>query len=626
MLKRQRSAAPECWASCAHLAHRIRCVLPPTNAADGEFVLYWTHSALRCAENPALDAALLLAHTLGLPVVVVGLMRTDHAHATLRRCHFEYSGLKSLREEYAKRDLTMILGAGMESKALLEHLARRAAAVVTEEMPVDPHRRWLRDLSAAIGTGTLQAGMWAVDASCLVPMQRVGRAYESARAFRDATAAARRATLAGLVAYGVLDRSPPALVVPNFVPANLPTAALVSAHDDRGIAELCPAADPTVPCIPGSPPASGPSAARQRWADYVRRGLKKYPSRRNDPTDLDGVSRCSHFHHYGMLSPFAVAADAAAASSDKFLDEFLVWRELSYSWCFYRYPNHTGLHAMPQWAQRSLLAHARDARPKVLPASELANARSGDRVWDACQRSLLLRGELHNNLRMSWGKALLQWTASPEDAVHLAQSLNDRYALDGGDPCSYTGIGWCFGLFDGPKSEQRVIGVVRSRPTSKHTSQLPRLEQQLTFLASVMRLPEQHLPVATPAESAPHAVLAAPSAIAGAGAGAVVPHVGATPSTSSVSVALATKGGERAAGMPLGSGGVTLTAEQRERMERNRQAALAKRAGGQQMTAPTIAPPSSPARSLASLASMYNGHAAQVLETIGSPAKRSAEP
>ena len=33
----------------------------------------------------------------------------------------------------------------------------------------------------------------------------------------------------------------------------------------------------------------------------------------------------------------------------------------------------------------------------------------GNTLWDLAQRSLLRRGELHNNVRMTWGKAFLPW-------------------------------------------------------------------------------------------------------------------------------------------------------------------------------------------------------------------------
>jgi predicted NAD/FAD-dependent oxidoreductase len=74
---------------------------------------------------------------------------------------------------------------------------------------------------------------------------------------------------------------------------------------------------------------------------------------------------------------------------------------------------------------------------------------------------------------MTWGKALLSWTPSPEEALARAIDLNHRFALDGRDPNSYGGILWCFGQFDRPfQPERPVTGVVRPRATAQHARRL----------------------------------------------------------------------------------------------------------------------------------------------------------
>ena len=51
-------------------------------------------------------------------------------------------------------------------------------------------------------------------------------------------------------------------------------------------------------------------------------------------------------------------------------------------------------------------------------------------LWNYCQSSPTKHGELHNNLRMTWGKAIPYWTESLDKSLHIAQKLNDKYALD----------------------------------------------------------------------------------------------------------------------------------------------------------------------------------------------------
>jgi deoxyribodipyrimidine photolyase len=98
---------------------------------------------------------------------------------------------------------------------------------------------------------------------------------------------------------------------------------------------------------------------------------------------------------------------------------------------------------------------------------------TGNQLWDLAQRSLLVHGELHNNVRMTWGKAIPAWTASPEAAVATLLDLNNRTALDGADPASYAGLLWCLGLFDRAfQPEIPVLGAVRPRILEEHAARL----------------------------------------------------------------------------------------------------------------------------------------------------------
>lgn len=72
-----------------------------------------------------------------------------------------------------------------------------------------------------------------------------------------------------------------------------------------------------------------------------------------------------------------------------------------------------------------------------------------------------LTGYMHNHLRMYWGKKILEWSATPEEAFRRCLDLNHRYFLDGLAPNSYANVGWIFGLHDRPWPERPVFGTVR---------------------------------------------------------------------------------------------------------------------------------------------------------------------
>jgi deoxyribodipyrimidine photo-lyase len=74
---------------------------------------------------------------------------------------------------------------------------------------------------------------------------------------------------------------------------------------------------------------------------------------------------------------------------------------------------------------------------------------------------------------MIWGKRFLEWTRHPREAVEWMLRLNDRWALDGRDPNSVSGIFWCLGRYDRPWAPERpVFGVVRYMSSSNTARKL----------------------------------------------------------------------------------------------------------------------------------------------------------
>lgn len=86
---------------------------------------------------------------------------------------------------------------------------------------------------------------------------------------------------------------------------------------------------------------------------------------------------------------------------------------------------------------------------------------------------------MHNYLRMLWGKKILEWSESPRAALDVMIELNNRFAVDGRDPNSYSGIFWVLGRYDrawGP--ERPIFGKIRCM-TSANTAKKLRLTKYL---------------------------------------------------------------------------------------------------------------------------------------------------
>lgn len=448
------------------LARRSRVLLDPDGEADpgGGFVLYWMRTAVRGHENPALDAALALGRALDRPVFVYHALSERYPYASDRHHTFILEGARDVAAELAGRGIgyAFHLERPGHRGPHLKTLARRAAAVVTEDVPVAPLRGWTRSLAEAV-----PAPVMAVDASCLVPMRLVP-ASKTLRAylFRKAGAEERARALDELPWAEEPAPDEPFLPELPFEPVPLADA------DPARLVAACEI-DHLVAPVPHTP--GGSRAGYARWSGFRDGGgLAGYARRRNDPL-RDGVSRMSPYLHYGHVSPFRIAREAREAElhgSDKYLDELLVWRELAWAFC-YHHPDHESVEVLPDWARETLEEHEGDPRPLLASWERLARSRTGDALWDAAQDSLRVQGELHNNVRMTWGKAVLGWTPDAGRALELLVDLNHRYALDGRDPNSYGGILWCLGAFDRPFSPERsVTGRVRSRSTERHAGRL----------------------------------------------------------------------------------------------------------------------------------------------------------
>ncbi|MEM7587267.1 MAG: FAD-dependent oxidoreductase, partial [Acidobacteriota bacterium] len=455
-----------------HLAERRRLLGDGSINPNGAYVLYWMHHAVRSHDNPALDAAVVAGNALGLPVVVYQGLSSKLPFASDRHYTFMLEGARDVARELGERGIKHVffLAPRREDREPLLELAEGAALVVVEDFPAPPYPRWTQKLVEATTTA-----VWAVDASCVVPMQLAGRSFGRAFEFRRAIQGELDRRLD--VPWRDVEPEVPAFDGdPGFETQDLKSIDLATAD----FAELCARCEIDHAVGPVPETRGGSVAGYARWQAFQESGgLKRYARRRNDAA-IDGVSRMSPYLHHGHVSPFRIAREAAEAGHDgarrdgarKFLDELLIWRELAFNFCFYESdPERFG--ALPGWARETLERHARDEREAIYSWEQLARAGTGDPLWDAAQTSLLIHGELHNNVRMTWGKALLRWTRTPQDALRLLIDLNHRYALDGSDPASYGGLLWCLGLFDRPFTPERpVIGTVRSRSSARHAQRL----------------------------------------------------------------------------------------------------------------------------------------------------------
>jgi deoxyribodipyrimidine photo-lyase len=454
-------------------ASRIRILDAAPPRADRDYVLYWMIAARRPRWNFALDRAAELARELGRPLLVFEALRCDYRWASDRHHRFVIDGMADNAAAFAGRVTYLPYvepwrGAG---KGLLEALAARAAAVITDAFP----GFFLPRMVAAAAT-RLGVHFEEVDGNGLLPLAAAPRAFERAVDFRRFL----QRELASHLGQLPSPASPrtAACEVPADVLQRWPPADLGALRRPGGLASL-----PIDHRVAAVGMAGGEAAAAAMLSGFVEHRLARYGERRDVEHDVgSGLSPYLHFGHVSTHRILAAIADrerwsparlgdagrgerqgwwGMSEAAEGFLDQLVTWRELGFNFAAHR-ADHERWESLPEWARRTLAAHEPDARPELYDLAELESAATGDALWNAAQSQLLREGAIHNYLRMLWGKKILEWSPSPQAALERMVQLNNRWALDGRDPNSYTGILWCLGRHDRPWAPERpIFGSVR---------------------------------------------------------------------------------------------------------------------------------------------------------------------
>lgn len=464
--------------------------VPP--APGGRYVLYWMIAARRSTSNLALDRAVDWADRLGLPLVVLEALRADYRWASDRFHRFVLDGMRDNAAAFAAARVTYhpyLETTPREGRGLLETLAAGAAVVVTDRTPIF-------DLAGVVASAVrhVPVRFEAIDGYGLVPLDAPATTFPTAFAFRRYLQKALPALLETRPRTAIVDDRDRRLPdgVPDAVTRRWPSAERWFA-DRADLATL--AIDHRVTVAPFE---GGAVAGRAALDTFVTGRLDRYVDDRSHPDD-DLGSNLSPYLHFGHVSPHEVvwrildrfdwtparlSPQVTGAkegwwglppAAEAFLDQVITWRELGGNAS--RRDDYTTYESLPPWAQATLAKHASDPRPTVYALDAFDAATTHDPIWNAAQRQLVREGRLHNYMRMLWGKKILEWSASPREALDVMIELNNRYALDGRDPNSYSGIFWVLGRYDRPWGPERpIFGTIRYM-TSDSAARKLRLKQ-----------------------------------------------------------------------------------------------------------------------------------------------------
>lgn len=475
---------------------RVRAVNERPARDDRPFVLYWMTASRRVVDNFALDRAVEHARALGKPLVVFEPLRVGYRWASVRHHRFVVQGMADNQARLADAPVTYRAYVEPEAGAgrgLLAALAAKAAIVVTDDYPCF----FLPRMVAAAGEA-LDVRLEAVDGNGLYPMRAAGRTFTRAFDFRR--------HLQKKLAPHLLE-APARAPFADLAPAAAPDLSFLDTRWPAPSPELLSASPEALGALPidgeVGPAAfdGGTSAAEAQWQAFLRRGFERYGEDRNHP-DEDAASGLSPWLHFGHIGAHRLFADIVAregwtphqlsdstsggregwwgmsSTAESFLDELVTWRELGFNMCAHE-PDYDRFDSLPDWAKRTIAEHARDTRPEVYRLEALEGAKTSDEIWNAAQRELVTEGRMQNYLRMLWGKRIYEWSPDARTALDVMIHLNNKYAVDGRDPNSYSGIFWVLGRYDrawGP--ERPIFGKLRYM-TSDSTRRKLRLKAYL---------------------------------------------------------------------------------------------------------------------------------------------------
>ncbi len=408
----------------------------------GDFVVYWMQRAQRVEYNHALEYAVERANELDKPLLVFLGITDEFKDANLRHYRFMLEGLKETKDQLEERGIKLVIKHEHPRDGVVK-LEEKTSLVVVDKAYLDFLREWRDEVADELNIPLIE-----VETDLIVPVEEASSKEEyAARTIRPKI-------------EDVLDK-----YMKEVEERELANPSLELDFDSFEIDDLSTALskldiDESVEAVESY--KGGTSEAKKHLEEFLEHKLGGYGEYSNDPAK-DYLSNMSPYLHFGQVSPLYVALkveEKGGPGVDDYLEQLIVRRELAYNFVYYS-DDYRSLACLPDWAQETLKEHGDDEREYVYSREEFENAETHDEYWNAAQKEMVKTGKMHGYMRMYWGKKILEWSETPEEAFETALYLNNKYELDGRDPNGFAGVAWCFGKHDQGWKEREVYGKVR---------------------------------------------------------------------------------------------------------------------------------------------------------------------
>ena len=425
------------------LQDRIK-VLNNKKIIDNPYVVYWMQCSQRTEYNHALEYAIMQANELKKLLVVYFGLTDNFPEANERHYYFMLEGLKEVKTELTRRNIKMIIRKISPENGALE-ISSFAALMVVDRGYLRIERKWRTLLAQNAECSVVQ-----VETNVIVPVE-VASLKEEYAAYTLRNKISKR-----LEEFALPLNERQCNVVSTDL--ELPLDEYDIEDIDKAISQL--KIDKTVKRVLYY--KGGTSNAKLLLEDFISNKLSHYNELKNEPSNAYS-SNLSPYLHFGQISPLYIyikLMDVSIEDKKAFLEELIIRRELSMNFVFYN-DKYDSYKSLPSWTANTLEKHLVDAREFIYSVQELETAQTHDGYWNAAQKEMLITGKMHGYMRMYWGKKILEWSKTPEEAYNTAIYLNNKYLLDGRDANGFAGIAWCFGKHDRPWGERAIFGLVR---------------------------------------------------------------------------------------------------------------------------------------------------------------------
>lgn len=416
--------------------------------ASGQYVIYWMQASMRIQYNHALAAAIHYANDNKLPLVVCFVLADAYPEANLRHYTFMLEGISEIHDTLQTMGIKFILLRGEPQSALKPLMNDNLAALFMDRGYTRIQRAWRQ----AVLDKTGQAPIYQIESDVVVPVEKASIKQEyAARTIRTKI-------------RKLWDEFLVPLEIPCVIHNSLEIELSVVDHAHLTLSQWLDDLKIDISVLPSMRFKGGEREAQRLLKAFVEDKLPYYDLS-NHP-EFQYSSNLSGYLHFGQISPVDIALTVrqakAGENGEAFLEELIVRRELSMNFVYYNPDGYDRFEGMTYpWAYETMAQHEGDPRAYIYERAEFEQSQTHDPYWNAANLEMVLTGKMHNYMRMYWCKKIVEWTRTYKEAYEIAIFLNNKYALDGRDPNSYTGIAWCFGQHDRAWAERPIFGKLR---------------------------------------------------------------------------------------------------------------------------------------------------------------------